>query len=400
MADATPAASAGGIGQPAGTRATRDASVDVMRGVVIVLMALDHVRIFFTAAAFDPLDLTQTSPGLFLIRWVTHLCAPAFFALAGLSVWLQHARGVSRNELARWLVIRGLWLIALEVTVFGFAWSFTPGWRWLGVIWGLGAAMLLLAAGLYVPRRALLALGGGFALVHSLLIPQYIGSAPVALYAPGFVEVAVLGRMLVIYPVLPWAALMLVGYAAGAWLYPHGAPRRRRLVATGIIALVAFVVLRVLGLGDPSDQAPAPDSPTWQHLAVFVDVDKYPPSTLYALLMLGLATLLLAAFAGRPGKASSMRWLATFGSVPFFFYLLHLFVIHGLALLVASSLDRPRAHLFWHDPDPQMLPAPGYGLEVAGLLATWVIVVALLYPACAAFARFKRRRGDAWLRLF
>jgi uncharacterized membrane protein len=391
------AANALDAGVSAFSASARESSIDLMRGLIIVLMALDHVRIFFTAASFDPLDLTQTSPGLFFTRWVTHLCAPGFFALAGLSVWLQQLRGAPRLHLAKWLVIRGLWLIALELTVLGIAWSFTVNWRWLGVIWGLGAGMLLLAASLTIPMRVLLVLSLGFVALHSLLLPLSGLTLPVALYAPGIVDVPVLGQMLVIYPVLPWAAMMALGYAAGPWLYPQGTPAQSKLLLAGMVALVGFIALRASGLGDANVQVVA--VPSWRSIASFVDVDKYPPSSLYALLMLGIECLLLAVFASRIGNSKALHWLRTFGRVPFFFYLLHLFAIHGLAWMLAQVLHWPHAHLFWHEPDPKMMPAPGYGLDLPGIYITWTAVLVLLYPLCAAFAHYKRTRSAWWLRL-
>lgn len=383
--------------------AGRNAALDIARGLIVALMALDHVRIFFSAAQFDPLDLDQTSIGWFLTRWITHLCAPGFFFIAGLSATLIESRQTKR-ALAAFLLVRGLWLILLELAVFGFAWSFNPGWLWLGVIWGLGAAMILLAGLISLPRPLLLAAALAFTLLHNALWPAGLlpPTAETLLYAGGVADLPLLGPRMVLYAVLPWTALMLLGYAAGPWLLPDGRPAVRRLAWAGAAMVAAFLLLRFVGLGQPAGGGYEPGGGPRAILS-FLDVEKYPASLQFSLATLGLMALflaLIARFADRPRLAALLGPLQAYGRVPFFFYLLHLFLIHGAALLTARLLGWPADHLFWEGIGPSLRPPDGYGFGLAGVWLAWLPILALLYPACSWFGRLKSRRPERWLRLF
>lgn len=396
---------AGAAGEPptAGTgagSAQRDASLDVARGLIVALMALDHVRIFFSAAQFDPLDLDQTSLGWYLSRWVTHLCAPGFFFIMGLSASLIADRN-SRRATARFLLVRGLWLILLELTVFGLAWSFNPGWFWFGVIFSLGAAMLVLALLIYLPRLVLLALGALVILLHNEFWPasDQPGAAESLLYSGGLVTLPLLGPRLVLYSVLPWAALTLLGYASARWITDAGRPNGRRLAAAGAAMIAAFVALRFAGFGE-GDAPPFDSGSPARDLLAFFAVDKYPVSLLFALITLGILALALAAFAAldRRDRLRLLEPLRVYGRVPFFFYLLHLFLIHGLALALAAALGWSTGYLFWEE-WPNLVPPDGYGLGLGGVLAMWLFVLALLYPLCRWFGRLKAERPSRWMRL-
>lgn len=379
----------------------RDQSIDALRGTIIVLMALDHVRIFLSSAQFDPLDLGQTSPGLFLTRWVTHLCAPGFFFIAGLGAALYESHS-DRASTVRFLLVRGLFLIVSEVLVFGLAWSFNPGWWWFGVIWGLGAAMLALAALIHLPKPILLGGAAGFTLLHDSLWPIVGGSSALAalLYSGGIAELPLAGPRLVIYPVLPWLALMVLGYVAARWIAPSRDPTGKRSIAIGAAAAAAFVPIRLIGFGQPEAGGWEVGQTGTRSLLSLIDVEKYPPSLQYALVTLGMCLVLLGLFRYWPGFAERVgRSLVTFGRVPFFFYSLHLFVIHALALALAAALGWPTDYLFWRAITPNLIPPDGYGLGLPGVYAAWLLIVAALFPACAAFARLKQRNQSFWLKL-
>jgi uncharacterized membrane protein len=372
---------------------TRLQSIDVVRGLVIVLMALDHVRAYFTGVRFDPLDLSQTDPSLFLTRWVTHLCAPTFILLAGVSAYLM-SRRCDRKELQRFLLTRGLWLIVLEFTVIQFAWSFN--FRYdvgliMQVIWAIGASMIALAALVRLPRWALgavavLMIGG-----HNLLdgvSPETFGQ-----WAWLWNIAHVQGRTsfaFVLYPLIPWIGVMALGFCAGA-LFELDAQRRRLiLLSSGTLAILLFVALRAANVyGDPQSWV-AQATPMLTFLS-FINVHKYPPSLLYLLITLGIASLLLAGAEMARGRLIGV--LNTFGRTPLFFYVLHIVLAHlaaGVIALAAGHGDIVLTNLFLFMPDE-------WGFDLPGVYVAWIAVLFVLYPACRWFANVKRRRNDWWL---
>ncbi|MDQ8756214.1 heparan-alpha-glucosaminide N-acetyltransferase domain-containing protein [Sphingosinicella sp. LHD-64] len=377
--------------------AARDISLDVSRGLIIALMALDHVRIFFSAAQFDPVDLDQTTAGYFLTRWVTHLCAPGFFFIVGLGAWLI-GRKHGRLKLAGFLALRGLWLVVLEFALFGFAWSFHPGWTWFGVIWGLGAGMILLSVLLLVPRPALLAGAALFILLHNAFSIPSGGALAQILYTGGWAQLPLFGGEVILYPILPWAALMMLGYAIGPWLMPAGQSAAKPLAFAGAIALLLFVLVRLAGYGQsPGGGFEGQPDLGWTILS-FLNVQKYPPSLQFALVTLGLLLLFQAWTAGRQAVTGPLSLLATYGRVPFFFYAFHLFLIHGAALLVAWLLGWPISYLFWTGEGPNLVPPEGFGFVLVGVWLTWLAVLVVLYPACRWFGKVKSGSGHIWLR--
>lgn len=379
--------------------AGRDPALDISRGLIVALMALDHVRIFFSGAQFDPGDVDATTPGWFFTRFVTHLCAPGFYFLAGMSAALMERRGMAKADVSRFLVTRGAILILLEILVFGFAWSFNPGWFWFGVIAGLGAAMILLAGALWAPRAALLVGALAFTLLHDALWSRGLAPQPLNsyLYYGGRVELPLVGPRIVLYSLLPWAALMLLGYASASWLMPGGRPARRRFLIAGLGGVAAFVALRLFHIGERrSSFEPAGG---WPHdLLSFLDIEKYPVSLQFALATLGLLALFMAAVSGRrPGLLGPLN---LFGRVPFFFYFLHIFLIHSLAVLTALLLGWPLDYLRWTSIGPNLAPPDGYGFGLAGIYAAWLLVLALLYPVCLRYAQLRAERPGSWLRYF
>ena len=393
------------------TARRRWTSVDLMRGVAMALMALDHVRYFVTDRDFPPENLLHTTVPLFFTRWVTHVCAPAFFLLAGTGAMLSRLAGRSTPEVASFLWIRGLLLVLLELTVVGFAWQFTPGYSFAGVLWCLGVSMLLLGPGVRVLSPAAI---GGLGLALILLHDLVDGVQARALGRAGWVWSLLhqsgsihLGSIewFVLFPLVPWVGVMAVGYWLGL-LYRDSAGRRVRLLTSlGVGCIAAFLVLRLGNLyGNPSvpgsGGAREPfglQSSPGMTLVSLLDVEKYPPSLQYLSMTLGLVLLGLAA-AERWSLPGWMRPLIVFGRVPLFFYLLHLYLIHLLALALAIATGQPWQWLGWGGQPIESRAGYGHGLPTVYLL--WAVVLALLYPLCRWYERLRLRPGARWLRLF
>jgi uncharacterized membrane protein len=385
----------------------RHTSIDAVRGAIMVIMALDHVREFFHADAmlFQAEDLTRTTPVLFLTRWITQVCAPGFVFLAGVAASRRLRRDGSAARLSRYLWTRGLWLVLLELTVMRFALNFRFSVQdpvLLIILVALGLSMVVLAGLVYLPEAVVGALGLAIVLLHNLLDPlsprDFGALAPVwnLLHDPGVFFVA--GVPVVWgYPVLPWAGLMAVGFAAGR-LFDLEPSRRRRLLAwTGAALVAAFLALRALNLyGDPSPWS-AQASPVMTVLS-FVRTTKYPPSFLFVLMTLGPVLLALAWFERRPPAAHHP--LVTIGRVPLFYYVVHFYVAHIAAALVAAS-QYGVTLAFLSGPFPSMggsrdLFPPGFGHPLWVTYVAWAGVVAVMYPLCRWYGRFKLERRPWW----
>ena len=364
---------------------TRIVSLDVLRGLVMALMALDHTRDFFGASGFNPRDVTE--PPLFLTRWVTHLCAPTFIFLAGLSAFL-YGRGRSTEELSRFLLIRGLWLILIDLTLIKFGWRFEldPYRLGAGVIFVIGASMVALGGLIWLPRWAI----AGVALImiagHNLFDSvrgDELGRAAWAwhlLFEPGLVPLGHGVNLYVLYPLIPWIGVMAAGYLLGPAMQLEGQARQRLLFTLGAAVTLGFIVLRSSNLyGDP---APWTAQETLLSTVLsFLNCEKYPPSLLYLMMTLGPALMLLASFEHVRGTFA--RLLATFGQVPFFYYVIHIYLIHALA--VATALATSGA----------LTSTPAIGLSLPGIYFVWLLVLVLLYPICRWFAELKER-GSGW----
>lgn len=390
-------------------------SIDFLRGLVMVLMALDHVRDFFYYHV-DPTDLTKTTPQLFFTRWVTHFCAPTFLLLAGVGAALSRLRGKTTSELAVFLITRGLWLIFLEwmvVRTFGWAWNFDFTYLPCWVIWTLGWSMIVL--GILVRFPAWLSIIFGLTLIvgHHLvdnIKGEQFGSYgwiwhmlhdPTDLIAPQWgmlmkkpADHPMHGLILSAgYPLVPWIGVMAVGYGLGMVYGWDARARRRLLVILGTACCVAFILLRLNNGYGESKPWEAQQSLVFNVMS-FLNCTKQPPSLCYLLMTLGPALLLLALFdAGVPGWLHPM---VIFGKVPMFYYLLHLPIIHGLWVLAAlwSFGEFP----FWLFSNPPLDSVPaqyGYSLQVVYVL--WLFVLALLYPLCSWYARVKQRNKSVWL---
>lgn len=381
-------------------RAERVRGLDILRGLVILLMVIDHVRWFLSEARFDPTDPAQTTPALFLTRWITHFCAPVFMLLAGAGAHLALGRGRTRRGLSWYLLTRGLWLLLLEVTVARFGWQFNLDYGYTGllVFWALGWSMIALAGLVLLPRpvvaaAALLMIGG-----HNLLDPI----APSAwgawawlwtvLHAAGTISLAPGVELFVLYPLVPWIGVMAAGYLFGGLVELPPARRDRAFLVLGLVLTAAFVGLRLLNrYGDPapwSEQAAG-----WRTALSFLNTTKYPASLLFLLMTLGPAVALLPALERAHGRlAEAVR---TIGRVPLFFWLLHVPLIHLIA--VGFSLLRYGEVIPWLVSNPPTPLPEGYGYGLPVVWAVTAAVILLLYPACTWFAALKRRRRDSWL---
>jgi uncharacterized membrane protein len=368
-------------------RVPRIASIDLLRGLVMILMALDHTRHFFGIGG-SLRDVGE--PTLFLTRWITHFCAPTFVFLAGLSAFL-FSIGRSSGETARFLFTRGLFLILVELTLIRFAWSFNFNLDYFpaGVIWVIGLSMVLLAGLIYLPRWLLLAFALGMIAGHNLLdgmAAQDFGQAAwlwQVLHERGSIVIGETLRVYVLYPLIPWIGVMALGYAMGPIMLQESAARRRLLFGLGAAVTLGFVLLRASNLyGDPTPWIMQAD---WlATLLAFLDCEKYPPSLLFLMMTLGPALMLLALFDRM--RVSPANPLVVFGQVPFFFYVAHLYLIHALALLAALLV-------FGAGLIP--LRQTEAGLALPGVYFVWLIVLLLLYPVCRWFADLKAQRREA-----
>jgi uncharacterized membrane protein len=399
----------------AGSGPVRIVSLDIMRGLVMVIMALDHTRDFFTNLRFEPENLARTYYALFFTRWITHFCAPLFFFLAGTGAFFYGMRRTPQ-ALSRFLWTRGLWLIFIEFTMVGTAWTFVFPWGFFAVIWCLGACMVLMAGIVRMPLRWVAAFSGILIVGHDLLDPvrpRQFGSFAwlwtILHVRSGVVLPLVHIRTFVLFPLVPWVGVMAAGYVFGS-IYLLDKERRQKLIAQiGLGLTVLFVLLRLtnvygnppVGLGGVS-QGDWHVQPTVEKTVIlFLDVEKYPPSLQYLLMTLGPSLLLLAWLDkkldqnGGRSISPALSPLLTFGRVPMFFYILHLYLIHSLALVVALLSHQSTG---WLLNGGFIFGAPddwGYGLPFVYLM--WGTAVVILYFPCRWYEGVKQRRKDWWL---
>jgi uncharacterized membrane protein len=384
------------------TKRVRIESIDVVRGVIMIIMALDHVRDFFGNSGLNPTDPATTTIPLFFTRWITHFCAPVFFLLTGTGAYLS-LRKKSKRELSRFLFTRGLWLIFLELTVvrcLGWQFNFDYHLTLLIVLWALGWAMIVLSVLVYLPASVVTALGVAMIATHNLL-DSVESSNPLwsILHSPDFI-LHTPGRIIfVIYPLIPWVAVTAVGYGLGQ-IYRWPSPRRKAfLLPLGISLTAAFCVLRSINVyGDP-ERWSAQRSAAFTVLS-FLNTTKYPPSLLYLLMTLGPAMLFL--WAVDAGTPRALRPALTIGKVPMFYYLLHIPLIHLLALAVCYS-RYGQTHWMFESPNLRsfpITPPPGWGYSLPIVYLVWALVVLTLYPLCRWFEGLKQRRSDPWLSYF
>jgi uncharacterized membrane protein len=388
---------------PSQIASSRLESIDILRGIVMVLMAIDHTRDFFTNIRFDPMDPAHTYPALFFTRWITHFCAPTFVFLAGTGAFLYGSRRTP-GELRHFLWTRGLWLIVLELTILKFAWSFNLSYAYIPliVIWAIGCGMLTLACLASVPARVVGWVGVAIICLHNL----FDGISPEAFgrFAPLWTVAHVMGAfpiapgMVVIsaYPIVPWIGVIMAGYGFGTLFLRPPEDRNRIFLRLGLALTAAFVALRATNLyGDPLKWSVQKNG--FYTLFSFLNCQKYPPSLLYTLMTLGPAILALAFLPKLRGRLA--KPFLIFGRVPLFYYVLHIYLIHGLAALFATIRYGSAPWMFKGLPNTwpgTELPAYyGYGLATVYLI--WFMVLVILYPMCKWFAGVKQRRRDPWL---
>ncbi len=373
-------------------------SVDLLRAAVMVLMALDHVRDFFSDVRFDPTDLTQTTTALFFTRWVTHFCAPVFVFLAGTAVYLSETRGKTKRELSRFLLTRGLFLVLLDPTFIDRTWSWdtTWGFTFVQVIWAIGWSMIALAGLIHLPQSVVAVFGVGMIATHNLLdgfTPEQFGAWGglwKVLHIQALTEPFPGMKVLVAYPLIPWIGVMAAGYAFGGLLQGDAAQRRRRLLNLGLAITVSFVVLRAINIyGDPSPWSSQKNA--LFTFFSFINCSKYPPSLDYLLMTLGPAIIAMALFDRPLGEVG--RVIVVFGRVPMFFYLIHAPLAHLLAAVAA--LNRYGANA-WKI-NPFFDPPSDYGYSLPLVYLVWAGVVIALYFPCRWYAGLKQRRRDWWL---
>ncbi len=378
-------------------------TIDVTRGIVMIIMALDHVRdlMHITGLTQDPTDLKTTTAALFMTRWVTHLCAPSFVFLSGASAYLTFKSQHNPAQTKRFLLTRGLWLMLLEITVINFAFWFDIHFRTiiLQVIFAIGLGFVTLSFLLKVPAKVLGIIGWGIIVLHGLTtlipIPQTQGLAVgwsflfvtnVFTLSPNFT----LGTL---YPFIPWLGIMLAGFGFGS-VFEKAAPIRRNILwRSALLAISLFVMIRLLNFyGNPTQWA-AQKSSLFTFLS-FINVSKYPPSLLYTLVMLGLMFGLLALGDIQPNAFTKV--VATYGKVPMFYYLIHWYLIHsvmfGMLFLQGFGWeDIPIGTFSFGRP-------PNSGIELGAVYGVWVSVVLFLYPLCRWYANYKAtHRSLKWL---
>ncbi len=376
---------------------SRLTSIDALRGLVILLMLLDHVRetFFLHYQLSDPMDVMRTSLGLFCNRTLAHMCAPVFIFLSGLSSYLYGEKYQGAQKASEFLLKRGLFLIILELTLVNFAWTFQfpPKLIYLQVLWAIGLSMIALSGLIFLPRWVLIGLGFILICAHNLLdnvhfspeSPFYIPWA--ILHDRGWLTWGEHLKMRVSYPLLPWIGVISLGYAAGPWFGKKASPeeRQRQLLKWGCIALGSFFILRLLNIY--GEQPWIISENIVQTMMSFFNVTKYPPSLLFICLTLGIGLLLLLFFE----KLSDKKWisiLTSFGAVPMFFYLLHLIALRFMYVSAVQIWGLNQGEYF--------------GFNSVGQLWLCTIILALiLYPAVKWFGRLKREHRDlSWLKYF
>ncbi|MGE5420759.1 MAG: DUF1624 domain-containing protein [Chloroflexota bacterium] len=373
-------------------------SIDITRGLVMVIMALDHVREFWhtTAMTVSPTDLTKTTTALFFTRWITHLCAPAFVFLAGASAYISIRRTGNISESRKFLLTRGLWLVLLEFTLINFALWFDIRFRLLilEVIGAIGFSFIILSLLLSLGSRTVGTLGLIIILSHNML---QVGEMPVskasallfsALFRPNMIQFSDVFSIFTAYPVIPWLGIMLLGFGFGEVFELTFEKRKKFLLWSGTSALFLFVVLRFTNIyGDPaiwSDQKSC-----WFTFLSFINVTKYPPSLLFTLLFVGLTLITLRISEGLQGKFSSLS--EAYGKVPFFYFVVHLYLIHALMFVMLFIQGYGKNDMVF-GAFKNGRPDTGGGISLTGVYLIWLGVVIVMYPLCRWYGRFKAEK--------
>jgi len=384
------------------TPSYRIRSIDLLRGLVMVIMALDHVRdlLHHDAFLYNPLDASKTTPVLYLTRWITHFCAPTFVMLSGTSAYLVGLRK-GKQELSRFLLTRGLWLIFVDFTIMSLAFSFTPKLIGFSVLAVMGSGMILLSLLVYLPERIIPIMGLILIFFHNTLDGIQFAPGSTAqiiwslLHSPGAAQFGNI-TFLIAYPLIPWVGLVMAGYGLGMLFRPEFDPARRtRLLRfMGLSAIFLFIVLRYINVyGDPLRWKPG--ATAVQTLMSFFNVLKYPPSLLFLLVTLGPVLLMLSWL--QTASISSENPLVLLGRVPLFYFVVHFQIIHIIAIAVAVGMGHPLGVMLTHNfilDTPKIID--NYGLTLPWIYAIWILLVLALYPVCRRYAKYKENHREQW----
>lgn len=388
-------------------------SIDVYRGIIMIVMALDHVRDYFYKVVIDnastvaagPTDLATTTPQLFFTRWITHFCAPAFIFLAGTSAYLLGQKK-SKKELSLFLFKRGVWLLLAEVTIITLGWTFNPFFNVfiLQVIFAIGISMILLGVFVQLPYLVILITGAVIVFGHNLLNYDAIGNSVkggffsdisyfsnFAMYHINQTHIAI-----IVYAFLPWTGLMMLGYCFGKLYTADTDPmlRRKWLIRIGCGLILFFILLRFInGYGDPVPWSSHERGPVFTFLS-FLNVNKYPPSLMFLCITIGVAMLVLAWLEPIQNKATD--FFAIYGRVPLFYYILHLYIIHVLVVIFFFINGHPTSEIISSN-SPFLFRPSTFGFNLWGVYAVWIFVVLSLYPLCKKYDLYKRTHTKWWL---
>ncbi len=386
---------------------SRIESIDVLRGIAMVIMALDHVRDYFHIEAFtdDPLNLATTTPQLYFTRWITHICAPIFVFLSGTSIYLQSLRK-TKKDLSRFLITRGLWLIFAEFAIIAFFWTFNPFYNFIPmqVIWTIGICMFLLGLAIYLPYQLILILGALIVFCHNILdIPESAQG-----FKAGFLwdllhhgnwasyELFKNHFVVIIYPFLPWLGLMMLGYCCGVLFTDQYTSNYRKRIFTisGLSLIVFFIALRILNVyGDPVDWSY--QSSNLYTVLSFLKVNKYPPSLLYLCITIGPSLLALAYFESKSNLVTKI--MKVYGRTAFFYYMAHILLIHLLLAIVFywnGNTTQDAVDAMKQVPFLFLIPGKGFGLVI--VYSIWLGVILILYPICKRYDQYKTNHKEKW----
>ena len=382
---------------PKESKRNRIESIDLLRGIVMIIMALDHVRDYFHYDAFlySPTDLNNTSVFLFFTRFITHYCAPVFVFLAGISAYIYGSKR-TRRELSFYLLKRGFWLVFAELFIITLGWTFNPSYPvfHLQVIWAIGISMIILSAIIYMKSLYILVAAVLLIAAHNLLDTVHVPGNGMATFLWSFLHEPadfVAGRfhIFVRYPVLPWIGIMALGYYFGRLYHPEydAAKRKKTLLYTGAGAIALFIILRSFNFYG--------DAALWSmqknmlfSILSFFNVTKYPPSFLYTLITLGPAMIFLSV-AEKPLNNLTEK-VAVFGRVPFFYYVIHLYLIHLFAIIGTIVSGYHWQNMILSDRVNRVVVLKGYGFNLLIVYLVWLALILLLYPCCRWFDRYKR----------
>lgn len=386
-------------------RKNRIESIDFLRGLVMTIMALDHVRDYFFFGSFtsNPSDLATTTPLLFYTRIITHYCAPVFILLTGTSAYLYGAKK-NKRDLSKFLFTRGIWLIFLELVVNNFVWYFDPSYSLivLQVIWAIGFGMLFLSGVIYLSNKIICMIGLAIICLHNLFdIFIFEGQSLDSiiwyfLHQQAIIEISDHTSLIFGYPIIPWIGLMAIGYILGSLFTDYQAKERAALLMKyGLYAIGAFLILRLTNFYGEPNPFSLQNSITYSIMSFF-NTTKYPPSLLYILMTIGPSLLLLSVIEKYKNKVTD--FFIVFGRVPLFYYFIHILIIHMLAIILLVLTNKDYSIMFNMTPYlPGQNQLVEYGYPLWVVYVVWFIVILILYPLCYKYMKYKSNSKKWWL---